>query len=115
MADADSSTAFPDEQDSELIQLGEAYMTLLRDTHGPNWGLHAATNEQIHKVCTLEDRIAEIPARTNAGLAVRLFALWSIECERDETLFAGPPEGTSITRRLAWGVLKDAERLAARG
>jgi len=115
MADADSSTAFPDEQDNELIRLGEAYMTLLRENHGPTWGLHTATNEQICDVCTLEDRIAGIPARTNAGLAVRLFALWSIECERDESLFAGPPDDAPITRRLAWGVLKDAERLAARG
>jgi len=115
MADTDSSTASPTEQDLELILLGEAYMALLRETHGPHWGLTAATDEQIHKVCTMEDRIAEIPARTNAGLAVRLFALWSIECERDEALFAGPPDNAPITRRLAWGALKDAERLAARG
>ncbi|SMH36119.1 hypothetical protein [Azospirillum agricola] len=115
MADADSSTASPNEQDLELIRLGEAYMVLLRDTHGPSWGLHGATDDQIHRICTMEDRIAETPARTAGGLAVRLFALWSIECERDESLFAGPPEGASITRRLAWGALKDAERLAARG
>ncbi len=60
----------------------------------------------------LEDRIAAIPAQTMAGMAVRLWVLWSYQCKNEQHLFTGPEDDALFADKLTWGILHDAERLA---
>ena len=119
MADPETTTpapegAVPGDGDAELLRLGVWHQAMLHRYEGRSPG---APSDQSHMdaMLTLEGRIAALPATTLAGMIVRLRVMWSWECTEDGRIFAGPSTEADKVERLAWSLLQDAERMAARG
>lgn len=73
-------------------------------------------DDRIEALCTrlneIEARIVALPAHTPAGLAARLRVLWRMVQDEPGQLLTEPPDDAPPERRLAWGVLADAGRIA---
>ncbi|MBP2310741.1 hypothetical protein [Azospirillum soli] len=105
----------PEEGDAELLRLGKRHLNLLRRYEARDFGEDTRANDRfMGRLMKLENQIAAIPATTLAGLTVRLWMLWSWEATEPGVLFTGPTPEASEKAHLAWGLIKDAERVAAR-
>lgn len=115
MADSEITTPAPEEGDAELLRLGVEHKAMLRQYEARDYGDETPASDRfLEALVTLENRIAAIPATTVAGMGVRLWVLWSWHCTEPGVLFKDPTAEASSEEQLVWGLIQDAERVAAR-
>lgn len=117
LADGGATAPHPD---TELLDLGrrfaEAQRALVANAaEHPKPGWEAAEEQQAtalnDAVNVLGERIAALPAKGPAGLAVKLRAFWTLSVEDRELQEEGATEEDGFTDRLLWSTLLEAEQL----
>lgn len=118
-ADTNAPPPSPPPDDAELLNLWDRYLPLKAETErlfgyddGDEWERASAPCAQ------LEDRMAAIPARTAAGLAVKLAVLWQWggadvdgQTEHSNERRDGANPMSDFTVRWLWMVLNEARAL----
>lgn len=114
-------TATQDQPDHELLAAWELYKTRRTAWRSDDSAVSEKDDTDLGDlVDAAQDRVLNEPARTPAGLALKLrilFALLAEEAEAEEAaLFGGPVPRIVLTDhryRHFWNVIEQAEQLAA--